>query len=244
MKIKIPTRQYLATIASVIAGFMMLACALPAQTQSTDTRPRIAIMEIPVAANAYYGWRGFERGDEVRMSDVLRDLLTTEFVDKGSGKIRLMERAIMEQILKEQNFGRSEVADSASAVAAGKLLGVKYMVTGKITRFGTKKGGFSTGWGVAAGVAAITGKRSAGAVAGSVDVKKVSFTGRLDLRVIDVETGEIVATANEEGTTANTTVKVAGTGGHVEYDDTMVNQVFEPIVRTMTPKLINKIVRQ
>jgi hypothetical protein len=33
-------------------------------------------------------------------------------------------------------------------------------------------------------------------------------------------------------------VKVAGTGGDVQYDEELVNKVFEPIVSRITPKLL------
>jgi len=241
------TKTNRAKAAAIMAGLMLLACAFPALSQAADARanrPGVAIMEIPVANGAYSGWSGFTSANETRMSDVLRDLFTTEFVDQGSSKIRLIERDRIAEILKEQNFGKSGDVDTSTIVAAGKLLGVKYMVTGKITRFATKKGAFSTGWGVSAVVSRVTKSRLAGDAAGSVDIRKASFTGRLDMRVIDVETGEIVAVASEEGTTANAQVKVAGTGGGIEYDDGMVNQVFEPIVKAMTPKLIKKILTQ
>ena len=79
-------------------------------------------------------------------------------------------------------------------------------------------------------------------MAGSVNVQTLTFTGRLDMRIIDVETGEVVAAANEEGTHKIRGVKVAGTGTDYIYDETLVSQVFEPVVRAMTPKLVNRIV--
>jgi len=33
-------------------------------------------------------------------------------------------------------------------------------------------------------------------------------------------------------------VKIAGTGKEVEYDEEMVNKIFEPIVEKMAPKFI------
>jgi curli biogenesis system outer membrane secretion channel CsgG len=218
--------------------------ALPAMAQDdppprVDNRPRVAIMEIPVAKGAYQGWGGWGGDYETRMSDVLRDLFTTEFVEQGSGRIRLIDRAIIQQILDEQNFMRGGDVDTGTAVRMGKMLGVKYMVTGKITRFSTKTKGFSTGWGVGALVGAATRSSLAGSVAGSISLKKATFSGRLDMRVVDVETGEILVAINEEGKDSNMNVKVAG--GGVEYEESMVNDVFEPIVKAMSPKLINRI---
>ena len=56
-----------------------------------------------------------------------------------------------------------------------------------------------------------------------------------------METGEIIGAVGDDGTVSNVGVKVAGTGGEVQYDQTMVSQVFEPIVKKMAPKMITKI---
>ena len=128
--------------------------------------------------------------------------------------------------------------DVATVQKIGKLLGVKYVMTGKVTRFAYKEGGFSSGWGVGALVSKVTGDGMAGAVAGSVNVKKASFTGRLDIRLIEVETGEILGAWKDEDKVDNTSVKVAGTGGDVQYDEELVNKVFEPIVARLAPKVL------
>ena len=121
------------------------------------------------------------------------------------------------------------------------MLGVSYIVTGKITRFAQKNGSFKTGWGVGTLVRRATGSGTAGAIAGSARVGNASLDGRLDMRIIDVETGEIIAAVAEEGSTSNVAVNVAGTGNDIQYDDGMVNEVFEPIVRKITSGLINRL---
>ena len=78
-------------------------------------------------------------------------------------------------------------------------------------------------------------------MAGSVNIKKASFTGRLDLRLIDVETGEILGTWKDEDKVADTSVKVAGTGAEVDYDEELVNKVFEPIIARIVPKMVRTI---
>ena len=75
-----------------------------------------------------------------------------------------------------------------------------------------------------------------------VNLKNSAFTARLDMRVIEVETGEIIAAAHEEGESKKMGVKIMGAGTDASFDDTLVGQVFEPIVKKITPKLIQKIV--
>jgi curli biogenesis system outer membrane secretion channel CsgG len=172
------------------------------------------------------------------ISNQLRDLFTTEIMELGRNKIRMVERERLAEIREELNFQQSGEVDTATVQKIGKLLGVKYVMTGKVTRFAYKESGFGTGWGVGALVGKLTGDSTAGAVAGSVNVKKASFTGRLDIRVIEVETGEILFAKSDEDKVSDTSVKVAGTGAEVSYDEELVNKVFEPIVKRLAPKLL------
>lgn len=201
--------------------------------------PRIAIIEFKAAPDCWHGWRHGGWGNQMgTISNQLRDLFTTEILEKGKNKIRVIERERLAEIREELNFQQSGEVDTATVQKIGKLLGVKYVMTGKITRFAYKEGGFSSGWGVGALVSKVTGDGMAGAVAGSVNIKKASFTGRLDIRLIEVETGEVLGAWKDEDKVSDTSVKVAGTGAEVTYDEELVNKVFEPIVQRITPKLL------
>jgi curli biogenesis system outer membrane secretion channel CsgG len=123
----------------------------------------------------------------------------------------------------------------------GKLLGVRYMITGKVTRFAYKKSGFSTGWGVRDLVGKVA--PSVAGVAGDIHVSKASFTGRLDVRLIDVESGEVLLVSKDEGTIKDTSVKVAGTGADVQYDQELVNKIFEPVTEKIAKDVLKKIAR-
>jgi curli biogenesis system outer membrane secretion channel CsgG len=223
----------------------VLAIAVPAFAQKRLSKeekaklPRIAILEFKAAPDAWHGWHHGGWGNQMgTISNQLRDLFTTEIVEKGKNKIRVVERERLNEIRGELNFQQSGEVDTATVQKIGKLLGVKYVMTGKVTRFAYKEGGFSSGWGVGALVSKVTGDGMAGAVAGSVNIKKASFTGRLDIRLIEVETGEVLGAWKDEDKVDNTSVKVAGTGGDVQYDEELVNKVFEPIVARITPKLL------
>lgn len=229
----------------LLALLAALAIATPALAQKRLSKeekaklPRIAILEFKAAPDAWHGWRFGGWGNQMgTISNQLRDLFTTEIMEKGRGKIRVIERERLSEIREELNFQQSGEVDTATVQKIGKLLGVKYVMTGKVTRFAYKEGGFGTGWGVGALVGKLTGDGMAGAVAGSVNVKKASFTGRLDIRLIEVETGEILGAWKDEDKISDTSVKVAGTGAEVQYDEELVNKVFEPIVQRITPKLL------
>ncbi len=233
----------LSKLLAVTASLLVLAMPAFAQKRLSKEEkaklPRIAILEFKAAPDAWHGWRFGGWGNQMgTISNQLRDLFTTEIMEKGHGKIRVVERERLQEIRDELNFQQSGEVDTSTVQKIGKLLGVKYVMTGKITRFAYKEGGFSSGWGVGALVGKLTGDGMAGAVAGSVNVKKASFTGRLDIRLIEVETGEILGAWKDEDKLSDTSVKVAGTGAEVQYDEELVNKVFEPIVQRITPKLI------
>lgn len=234
-------------IVALMAG-VLTAAPLSAQKLSKEEKaklPRVAIIEFKAAPDCWHGWRHGGWGNSMgTISNQLRDMLVTELTQKGRGKFRMVERERLEDIRGELAFQQSGEVDTNTVQKVGKLLGVKYMVTGKVTRFAYKEAGFKTGWGVGALVGKLTGDGMAGAVAGSVNVKKASFTGRLDLRLIEVETGEILGTWKDEDKVNDTSVKVAGTGAEVEYDEELVNKVFEPIIQRVAPKMVRIITEE
>jgi curli biogenesis system outer membrane secretion channel CsgG len=230
-----------------VAAALALLVASPAQAagkklgkEEKAKLPRLAILDFPAAPDAWNcgGWGSHQR----EISDVLRDLFTTEISDRAQGKLRLVERARLADVKGELALQQSGDVDASTAQKVGRLLGAKYMLTGKITRFACKASGMSTGWGVGALVGKLTKDNLAGDVAGSVEVKKVSFSGRLDTRLIEVETGEILIAFKDESEVGNTSAKVAGGGTNVEYDDELANKVFEPMVEKMASKVVKKTV--
>ena len=219
---------------------VLASAAKPKESKEEKLKkPRLAILDFPPAAGGWScaGWNQSEH----RMSNVLRDLFTTEIAEKAKGKVRIVERERLSDLQKELSFEQSGEVDGATAQRIGKLLGVRYMLSGKITRFACKKTEASTGWGVGSLVGKLTGSGTAGAVAGSVQTAKMKFSGRIDVRLIDTQSGEILATAKDEEETADSSVKIAGGGSTVDYDEELVNKVYEPIVQRMAPKLVKKI---
>jgi curli biogenesis system outer membrane secretion channel CsgG len=228
-------------LAAVLGVALAALAAAPAEAAPRAKRPRIALLDFPAASNAWScsGWAN----SEGRMSAVLRDLYTSEISDLADGKVRLVERERLADVRGELAFQQGAEVDGATAQKLGKLLGVQFVITGKITRFACKKTDAGTGWGVGALVGRATGSSFAGDVAGSVKTKKVTFSGRIDARLIDVRTGEIMGTWKEENETGDLSVGVAGGGVDVAYDDELASKVFEPIASRMAEKMVPKILK-
>ncbi len=106
----------------------------------------------------------------------IADMITTTLVK--SGRFDVVERMQLDKILQEQKLGTNGVLDPSTAPKLGKVLGVDYLLGGKITEFGIKekKGG---GIGVLGGLL-------------GVDVKKSTARVALDMRLIECDTGKIL----------------------------------------------------
>lgn len=116
------------------------------------------------------------------------DMLVTQLVE--SGNFMVIERSELDAILKEQGLGQSGLVTPQSAAQVGKLLGVEMIVTGSISEFGEKKekigGGIGSLGGFNIGVATKTARVA------------------VDIRLVNVNTGEIVAAKTASGEDAST----------------------------------------
>ena len=118
------------------------------------------------------------------ISDMLVDKLLKD------GKYRLVERSALDKILAEQNFSNSDRADSNTAAKIGKVLGVDAIIIGSITQFGrddqhTNVGGGGYGLGRFG--------------LGGVGTSKAKAVVGITARVINVSTGEILASVQGMG---------------------------------------------
>jgi len=132
------------------------------------------------------------------ISDMLVDKLLKD------GKYRLVERSALDKILAEQNFSNSDRADSNTAAKIGKVLGVDAIIIGSITQFGrddqhTNVGGGGYGLGRFG--------------LGGVGTSKAKAVVGITARVINVSTGEILASVNGTGESTRSGTSLIGAGG-------------------------------
>ena len=183
----------------VAAGAVALAIAaapLPAVAQSS--RPTVAVLDLDFGAVQQWWSGNWDIGKGVA------DLLVDELVNDGS--FRVIERKRLDAILAEQNFSNSERADpSAAAVAKiGKALGVKYLVVGSITKFGTENRNLGVGGGAFGG-----GKFGLG----KVGTSKGKATVALTVRMVDTSTGEIMLSSKGQAESSRSGLLLGGGGG-------------------------------
>ncbi len=173
----------------------------PAGAQAPKRRPRIAVLDFDYATVLTYSQAMF--GSNVDIGKGITDLLITGLVKDGTYSI--IERQALDKIMTEQNFSNSQRADPSSAAKLGKLLGVDAIIVGSITQFGneTKKVGIGGGGGTWGGF-------GLGGIGHSNSKANVSITAR----IVNVDTGEIMAVAEGSGTSARSSTSLLGGGGH------------------------------
>jgi curli biogenesis system outer membrane secretion channel CsgG len=164
-------------------------------------RPRIAVLDFDYGTVQSYSSAMF--GSNVDVGKGIADLLVTDLVKDGTFSI--IERKALDKIMTEQNFSNSNRADPTSAAKLGKLLGVDAILIGSITEFGneTKKtglGGAGGNWG--------------GFGLGGLSHSNSKANVGIDARLVNVDTGEILAVAEGKGQSSRSSTSMTGGGGN------------------------------
>ncbi|HEX8851699.1 MAG TPA: CsgG/HfaB family protein [Gemmatimonadaceae bacterium] len=108
----------------VAAALAFVAPAMRAQDASpaADRLPTVAVMHFNNGAI------GKDHEELEPLRGGIADILTSELSENPG--IRVIERDQLDQLLGEQKLGTSGAVDAATAVRAGKLLGVHHMIFG------------------------------------------------------------------------------------------------------------------
>src|ERR1035441_3350595 len=196
------THKRFLLIMAILLVFVAGVAQRPSNAQNAaPRRPRIAVLDFDYATVHTYSAAIF--GSDVDIGKGIADLLVTDLVKDGSFSI--IERKALDKIMAEQNFSNSNRADPTSAAKLGKLLGVDAILVGSITQFGneTKKtnlGGSGGNWG--------------GYGLGGIGHSKSNANVGIDARLINVDTGEILAVAEGKGTSSRSSTSLLGGGGN------------------------------
>jgi curli biogenesis system outer membrane secretion channel CsgG len=220
-------------LASMSAFALWAVASGPVVAQSA--RPTIALMDFDFGAVDRWWSGNWDIGKGIA------DLLVDELVNDGS--FRVIERKRLDAILAEQNFSNSDRADPEAGKVAklGKALGVKYLIVGSITKFGTENKDQKIGGGGFGG-----GKLGIGGVGKSSGKATVAITARM----IDTSTGEILASAKGEGTSKRSGFSVSGGAfakyggaggvsmGSSDFRETVLGEATEAAVKQTAEKLV------
>ncbi len=163
----------------LFAAFCTLAFA-------QEPKKRIAVMDFEYGTVSSNTAQIF--GSNVDVGKGIADMLVDRFVNDAVFSV--IERKALNKLMAEQNFSNSDRADPASAAKIGKLLGVSAIVIGSITQFGRDDSNKSI-----AGGGSTLGRFGVGGI-GKKEAKAIV---QITARLVDVNTGEILASAPGNG---------------------------------------------
>jgi curli biogenesis system outer membrane secretion channel CsgG len=167
--------------AKLFRGLAAAVCVLgltgmaSAQTAKAK-RPMVAVTDFDFGTVGYHWWGQYDIGKG------MADQVMNELLEDGS--FRVIERKKLDTVLAEQDFANSDRADPSAAKLSklGKVLGVRYIITGSITKFGGED------------------KGKGGSLKGiRLGIGKAKTEVNLTARLIDTTTGEVVLAAKGEG---------------------------------------------
>jgi curli biogenesis system outer membrane secretion channel CsgG len=200
----------------VLGLLLVLVSSLPLFSQAE--KKRVAVMNFEFGA--VQNWWGTNNWD---IGKGISDLIVDNLVNDGT--YRVMERKALDTIMAEQNFSNSDRADPATAAKIGKLLGVNAIIVGSVTQFGAEKKGTNVG--------ALAGKWG-GFGGGKVGTEKGIANVNVTARMVDVNTGEILASTTGKGQSQRSGLLLGGIGaGHGGFgagDISMTSKDFQETI--------------
>ena len=217
----------LVSIAAFLLAILAGIADRPANAQgAAPRRPRIAVLDFDYGTVQSYSSAMF--GSNVDVGKGIADLLVTDLVKDGSYSI--IERKALDKLMTEQNFSNSNRADPTSAAKLGKLLGVDAILIGSITEFGneTKKtniGGGGGNWG--------------GFGLGGIGHSNSKANVGIDARLVNVDTGEILAVAEGKGQSSRSSTSMLGGGGNADFGSSDFQNT---IIGEATKQAVDKLV--
>lgn len=217
------------------AAFALSSSVMTTPITAQSNRPTVAVLDFDFGTVDRWWSGNWDIGKGIA------DMIVDELVNDGS--FRMIERKRLEAIIAEQNFSNSDRADPSAASMAkiGKALGVKYMVVGSITKFGTEnsKKGVSGG--------AFGGGRFG---IGGAGVAKGKATVAITARIIDTSTAEILVSKRGEGVSKRSGLMLGGGGGggaggfggiemgSSDFRETVLGEATEIAVKDTATKLV------
>jgi len=225
---------------TVLACLLVALCASSAMAQAAPAprKKRVAVFDFDYAT--VHSSVATIFGQDVDIGKGISDLLVKYLVKDGSYSV--IERKALDKILAEQNFSNSDRANPNSAAKIGKLLGVDAIIVGSITQFGndTKKTGVGGGGGGLGGFG----------LGGFKHSNTKAIVG-LDARIVDIDTGEILAVAEGKGESARSSTSLLGGGGNwhgwgggavdmgsSDFQNTIIGEATKAAVEQMSTEVV------
>lgn len=151
-----------------------------------------------------------------RIGRAASDVLARFLFD--SQQFRVIERQQVAKVLDEQKFQQSGAVNPQTALQAGKLLGVDMIVYGTVTNFGI---------------------RTEGTEAVVYQQREQVAESQVDVRLIHVETGEVIYMGEGRGSAKREVRGSFGLGGRMSYDETLAGDSLRASIAKFVDNLID-----
>lgn len=152
-----------------------------------------------------------------RLGTSASDILVTELAK--TNRFILIERGNLDQIIKEQRFSLSDLFDETqNTIKIGRLLGVNAIITGSISQFGVH---------ISSSDVIIGGS------------KKQTAEATVDVRVIDVNTGQIMLADSGRGVVSKKYSTFLGLGSHGGYDETLESDALRVAIQKFVSNIVS-----
>lgn len=180
---------------------------------------RVAIWEFENNSQGHW-WFSNQLGPAVR------NHIDTAFSDDAelARKFSVVERDKLALVMKEQGLGSTGAVDPKTAANVGKLLGVKYIITGAIDSFSINN--------TRGGVGGIGGKL------GGLSGNMVQAEAVVSLRVIDTTTAERIVAVNAEGEVKKGGAAYRGTGMSRDAEWGIASEAAEKAAKALVQKFV------
>jgi len=196
-------------VAFAAALLLMLAPVAPRGAGAPGVpQDKVRIAVMNFENNSTWHWWGDNLG-----AATADELVTQLF---KTGQFSVIERSQIDTILAEQNFGQSGRVNPSQAADIGKILGVQVIVTGSITKFSIdRKGGSIGGFGASYSEAETN----------------------LDVRMINVNTAEIILADEGEGKTRLGGISTRNFNFQQDFDAGVAQESVRPAVADIVKKI-------
>ena len=191
---------------------LLLAHASPLATSATGAQEaKPRIAVLAFQNNSTFSYWGEHLGAAAA------DELTTQLV--RSGAFRVVERNQVDAILEEQHFGLSGAVDAATAAEIGKILGVQAVLMGSITQFSIdrKSGGM-----------------------GALRVSYTEAESRMDVRLVNTTSAEILAVAEGDGKKRMGGVGWEDFDFQRDFDAGLAQEALRPAVESAVDEIVSQ----
>ena len=198
----------MSTMRRVAVGVLALATTVSVGARPAQAQAKPRIAVMNFANNSNWTWWGDQLGGAAA------DELVTQLVK--SNKYTVIERAQLQAILQEQQLGASGLTNAGTAAKIGQLLGAQLIMTGSITQFSIER--------TQLGIRGIGGAYS-------------KAESKLDVRVVDTTTGEILLAAEGTGSKRMGGGYFKGVSGERTFDAGAAAEALRPAVEHVVQEI-------